>query len=350
LGYLSHPALSDESEEGVSGNYGILDQLAALKWVQKNIAKFGGDPDNVTVAGQSAGAASVNNLIMAPKAKGLFKNAVAMSFNYLNMKMDSMKTKEVAASRLFEGKTLNEMRAMTTDELLSLPYNGAPNVDGKIIPANLLDILKACTQNDVNMMTGMVTGDSLLFGILPVNLAAPATTMTKAAFEKAVESKFGDYVNKCLDVYAVTGEEAIGQYNAVNEDSMMALQYYLAKARTLKSNKKTYIYLFSHVMPGVDSAKYGAFHTADVPYFLNYYSPLRASYWTQTDYDLGDRMSSYLVNFAKYGNPNREDVNGWKAYDGEMSFIEFGGEISTPTFSEAKANFWQDYYGHLLGL
>jgi para-nitrobenzyl esterase len=350
FGYLAHPELSAESKDGVSGNYGVLDQIEALKWVKKNISKFGGDSDNVTIVGQSAGSASVNVLTMTPKAKGLFKNAVTMSFNCLNWEFDTMKKKEASASELFNGKNLKDMRAMSTDKLLNLNYSGSPCIDKNIIPKNQLDMLKEGTVNDVNLMTGNVSEDTVIFSMFPKAPFTNPTTMIKADLIEDIKTVFGSYADKCLHTYPIDSDEAIDTYNEINQDGMMALHVYLAKVRALNSTKPTYVYEFTHVMPGEMSEEFGAFHTADVPYFLNYFSKERKSYWTQTDYDLGDKMSSYLVNFAKTGNPNGDNLKKWDKYNGNMSFINFRDSISTTTFSKEKAKFWKGYLRSLLGI
>lgn len=350
LGYLAHPELSGESEDGVSGNYGVLDQVEALKWVKKNISKFGGDPDNVTIVGQSAGSDSVNALIMTPKAKGLFKNAVAMSFNYINFKIDTIEEKEAESSKLFKGKTLKDMRNMTTEELLALNYKSSPCIDGNVIPSKLLDMLKNGTQNDVKLMNGMVQGDVGLFPSFPIPPFAYPTTMKKEEFEIYIRNTFRINADQCLVAYPIDSDEAIGKFNEINEDGMMMAQIYLAKARALKSKSTTYIYYFNYVMPGENEEKYGAFHTADVPYFLNYFSPLRKDYWTELDYDLGDKMSSYLVNFAKSGNPNGQDLEKWDSYSNRIEFINFGDVISIKSLTEEKVKFWEDYYSSIFGI
>ncbi|MDS0524286.1 carboxylesterase family protein [Clostridium sp. SHJSY1] len=344
FGYLAHHGLSDESKDGISGNYGVLDQIKALKWIKNNITKFGGDPDNVTIVGQSAGAASVNILTISPKAKGLFKNAVAMGFNCINWEFDIMKEKEAASSELFKGKTLKDMREMSTDELLALNYNGTPCIDGNIIPKKQLNMIKEGNVNDVNLMTGNVSEDTVIFSIFPREPFTKPTTIKKADLIVAIETTFGSYSDECLATYSIDSDEAINTYNEINEDGMMALQLCLAKARVINSTKPTYVYKFTHVMPGEMSEKWGAFHTAEVPYFLNNFSTERKSYWSQVDYDLGNKMSSYLINFAKTGTPNGDNLNKWDEYNGNMSFINLGNSITTIAFNKEKAKFWEEYY------
>lgn len=351
LGFLAHSELTAESKDKVSGNYALLDQIAALEWVKKNISKFGGDPKNVTIAGQSAGAANVNALALSPKAEGLFQKAVAMSGNQIRSKYRTLAQKEAEAAQVFEGKTLEEMRAMPADQLLSLPFSGGFTIDGKVVTGNPVDVLKEGNQNDVAMMTGYVQGDSGIGGILPLaNPFEPLTTMSKENYEKSVNQVFGTKASEVLALYPATGEEAVSQFNEVNQDAMMASQLSFAKARALQGEAPTYVYYFDHIMPGEESAKWGSFHTADVPYFLNYFSPLRENFWTPIDYDLGEKMSNYLVNFANTGNPNGKNLLNWNAYNGNMSFIHFGDQVSTTNLSAEKAEFWEDYFDSLLGL
>ncbi|MGJ9385208.1 carboxylesterase/lipase family protein [Salipaludibacillus sp. CF4.18] len=351
LGFLAHPELSAESKNGVSGNYALLDQIAALEWVKKNISKFGGDPDNVTIAGQSAGAMNVNMLTMSPKATGLFKNAVAMSYNVLNSEFNTLAEKEAEASILFDGQTLEEMKSIDVNELLSLNYSGSYNIDGEVVTDNPANVLKEGNQNDVTMITGNVKGDIGINGILPLsNIFELPTTISKEDYENLVKQVFGNKASEVLALYPATGDEAISQFNAMNQDAMMAAQLTFAKVRALQGKAPTYVYYFDHVMPGNESEKYGAFHTADVPYFLNYFSSLREDFWTQVDYDLGEKISKYLVNLTKTGNPNGENLQSWKEYNGDMSFMHFGDQVTTTRLGEEKEIFWESYYNNLLGL
>lgn len=360
FGFLAHPELSDESPDNVSGNYAILDQIAALKWVKNNIDKFGGDSNNVTIAGQSAGSRNVHSLISSPMAKGLFKNAVTMSANAIDpsplTNLVTLEEKEKEGNKLFKNKTLAEMREMSPEELLKISRNfkASSNIDGKVITGGTLDTYKDGTANDVNLMTGMVEGDfsASLFPVLPV---APSftqvKTLSKEKYETAVKDKFGSLAEEVLKLYPATNNDAIDAYNELNRDGTMALQYYLAKARNLNSNNNTYIYYFTHMMPGPKAAEMGAFHTADVPYWLNHFSALREDYWAKIDYKLGDKMTSYLVNFAKTGNPNGCSLPEWKQYDSKnISFNVLGDEITFETLSKEKTKLWKSYFGSVFNL
>ncbi len=348
-GFMAHPSLSNESPNRVSGNYAILDQIAALKWVKNNIEKFGGDADNVTIVGQSDGARDVQYLMLSPMAKGLFNNAVAMSGNYILSDFQSLEEKQTETAELFKGKTLADLRAMPAEELLKVSYSANAVLDGKVFKSELLDAFKAGTVNDVNLMVGNVPGDGILFPFIPkADGAHPFQALTKISKEEyieKVEMKLGDLADKALEVYPANSFDCIDSWNAINQDYTMAIQYFIGKAKNLESSKPTYIYKFNHLMPGPISEKFGVFHSADVPYWLNNYSPLRADYWAGIDYKIGDKMSSYLVNFANTGNPNGGKLDKWGMYkNSEISYLEIGDPVSTVKFSDEKFEFWQEYF------
>ncbi len=348
-GFMAHPELSAESPYGVSGNYGILDQIAALKWVKNNIAKFGGDPDNITVVGQSAGALDIQALIISPMSKGLFKNAVTMSYNIITDKMQPLAEKEAETAEQFKGKTLAELRPMSSEELLNYRYSSNLVLDGKVLPNNMLDAYKTGSANDVNLITGVVSQDAVLFSFLPksdnIPFYMPMTAVSKEDYISIVKKVFGNLADKALEVYPANSFECIDKYNQINQDATIALQNFVGKARELKSNKPTYIYKFTHLMPGPESLANGVFHTSDVPYWMNNFSPVKADYWAGIDYKIGDKMSSYLVNFAKTGNPNGPDLPKWDSYNSaEISYLEIGDPFTTVKFSKEKYEFWQEYY------
>jgi para-nitrobenzyl esterase len=361
FGFFTHPALSAESENRVSGNYGILDMIAALKWVKENIAAFGGDPGNVTIQGQSAGASAVNVLLLSPLATGLFQRAIPQSFNLLNRKMPTLSEMEASGMEsaitdnngtpmdqsddrvisTFGSKSLAEMRAMRAEDMLAISFPSSPNVDGYVLPADTLEVLKAGHQNDVPVLSGMVEGDAMLFsgrfGGQPVNLEA---------YLESAREKYGEYADRFLALYPADNDaEAVAQKRKSALDHLNVLSYYSGKTRSIKGKTDTFFYYFTHVMPGPQSATHGAFHTADVPYSFNYFSPLRGDYWSERDYDIGNMMSDYWVNFMKTGDPNGQGLPEWPAWkDGDLEFMELGDTFSPVSIPKEKADFWQAHY------
>ncbi|MCB8928371.1 MAG: carboxylesterase family protein [Ardenticatenaceae bacterium] len=355
FGFFSHPELSAENRDGISGNYAYLDQIAALEWVQRNIAKFGGDPNNVTIAGQSAGAGNVGALSVTPLATGLFQNAVTMSGSSPNFGSTYLADQELANQALYEGYTLEDLRAVPAEELWSYQYRGGALIDGVVFPMSFGEAYATGNVNHVNFMTGNVEGDSHFRGT--------PNTMPIDIYEQYVHVTYGDLAEKALELYPApeTGDEAIGVYLELVRDSMAASSNAFAQVRSLSVENPTYVYFYHHYMPPGDNetdsslvmrftpyettlpGSWGAFHTAEVPYFLNYFSPRRV--WSDLDYEIGDNMSTYLVNFAKTGNPNGYELLAWGPYNGAISFMDFGDSLTTVQLSAAKEAFWAERYG-----
>ena len=361
FGFLASTELSAENEDHVSGNYAIQDQIAALKWIQENIASFGGDPSRVTIAGQSAGSLNVNMLSVCPEAAGLFENAVTMSFNVIDSSFVSLSEKEAEGDALLDGRSLEEMRALNQDEVQELSGSiGADYcIDGKYVTANVLDTLRAGEGNNVNILTGMVTGDTLLFGSFLAGGgfagggAGAEVPTTVEAYEALAAEKTGDLAELFLAAYRAGSEEEIpALLDESSFDNAVALQMANANARFVNGDAKTYVYMFTHSMPGTDPISTGAFHTADVPYWFNHFSASRADLWTDVDYMVGDTMSGFLANLAATGDPNGEGLPTWSAFDPaaeNFSYMELGDVIEEKTFTDAKTAFWKAYYADLLG-
>lgn len=345
LGYLAHPDLSAESEDGVSGNYGVLDQIKALEWVQENIAQFGGDPDNVTIMGQSAGAASVNDLILSPKAEGLFTKAFSMSYNSITSTFTTLEAAEESGKELFGDMTLEEMREMSTEELMALSFSGSPINDGVVLTGDPAEVLQNGEANDVTLLSGFVTGDTWLFTSFPTDEDG---NYTKEGFISTLTELFGDNAEALIAEYTFDGDDASAAVAQFQIDQMQAQQNLLASVRTSGGAGDTYSYYFTHVMPGIDSELYGAFHTSDVPYFLNVFSDLRADYWTDDDYAVGEKASSYLINFAKTGNPNGEGLTEWNTNDGN-TYLTIDVTDTETHLSDVKNEVFTEYYTSLVG-
>ena len=357
FGFLAASELSAEDPDGVSGNYAIKDLVAALQWIKDNIATFGGDPSNVTIAGQSAGSQNVNQLTLCPEAQGLFSNAVTMSYNLVGSQYVTLADKEAEGDAIFAGRTLEQMRALSQDEVQALTSSGlgdavaSYNVDGKWVPGNYDEVLAAGNGLDVNVVTGMVTGDSTIFGSFLTGASAlnpdVVDPTTVDEYTKAAQDKLGDLADLFLAAYPVASDDEVAaQVAASSADASVVQQFVNADERKANGVANVYVYLFTHAMPGPEAEAMGAFHTADVPYWINHFSDERADYWTDVDYALGDAMSTYLVNLATSGDVNGSGVPEWSEYGdtvGLYTYMELGDEVAEKTFSYDKIAFWSAY-------
>ena len=334
FGNLAHPELSAESGHGGSGNWGVLDTVAALRWIRRNIAAFGGDPDRVTLAGWSHGSSFVNILMISKLARGLFHRALlAAGVQY---------TKDPALGRLAGGydtlaaaeangsafagymgvSSLSDLRALSADEIVTKVYApGAPvagtdfgNVlDGHVLPTTYTDAMTSRAEYDVPVLTGNNKDE---------NGASPTLTMTAAAYRTYAASTFGDRADEFLTLYpAVTDAEAAAQYNACarDEERVSTFLWGTQFRDTAGSRSPVYTYWWTHAPPGSDTTNpiepangAGAYHGAEKYYlFGNLYGTDRP--WTDEDHAIADTTSSYVANFAATGNPNGRSLPAWPA-------------------------------------
>jgi para-nitrobenzyl esterase len=309
FGFFAHAQLSKESEYHSSGNYGLLDQLAALKWVRNNIAQFGGDPQNVTIAGQSAGAMSVNCLVASPLAKNLFQKAIAESGASFTRQNNSLKFAETEGDKIMQSLNVNSIDAMRTISAEELLKNAkgqyAPTIDGYFLPASIVDIFNNGAQNKVPLLTGWNEEEGLLRS--PIKNAAD--------YKNQIEETYSEDAPTLLKYYpAINDSEASKSQQNLSRDAFFGIQNYAWANMESEQGLPVYVYRFVRRPPATgEYKKFGTFHTAEVPYAYNNLAFVDRP-WEPIDYQLANTMSSYWANFIKNGNPNQPGLPRWPSY------------------------------------
>lgn len=310
LGFLAHPELTRESEYGVSGNYGLLDQIAALAWVQRNIAAFGGDPGNVTVFGQSSGSISISALTASPLARGLFRRAIGESGGLFEpieaapeFKLKGAEAAGLAFAERLKAPSLEALRALPAADLATRRYYPAPNIDGHVLTQSPFEAYARRRAGDIDLLVGSNEHEGLYF--------LAGREVTAANFKAELARDFPSFIVSLIGPKPPADDRAAREaFIAFESDMRFGWNMWAwARLHAAAGGGRTFYYRFAHAPPGAE----GASHGAEMIYVFDHLDQTPLA-WTEADRRLAETMAAYWTNFARTGDPNGEGLPDWPAF------------------------------------
>jgi len=333
LGFLAHPALSAENPHHVSGNYGLLDMIAGLEWVKKNIEAFGGDPNKVTIFGESAGGIAVSMLCASPLAKGLFQGAISESggsfgparlTTYPGENLKYLKDAEKSGERYADSARVSSIAALRKIDADKLPAGRGlgmswPIIDGYVIPDDQHNLYETGKYNDVPILVGYNSDEGASF-------SPPKTSEDYIA---AVHKRYGKFADALIQAYPAGSSTVPKTARDLSRDAAFGWQTWswaTLQANTGKS--KVFYYYFDQHPDYPDTSKrfgYGSPHGQEVAYVFQHLNATDPQI-TKTDFDISDAMSTYWTNFAKFSDPNGNGMPAWPAFNNTKPVVMYFGQ------------------------
>lgn len=337
FGFLAHPELSAESAYGGSGNYGLLDQQAALIWLVQNIAAFGGDPKRMTIAGESAGSMSVSAQMLAPDSIPHIAGAIAESGSVMG-RITSLDEAEQRGLQMAQdlnqdgSSSIEALRSLSADALLAQATKAGfvwfrPTIDGKILKDLPDTLIKNKKFADVPLLAGVNSQEGSYQQLLG------ELEPTVENYTQAVQSIYPENYAKVVELYPATNPEQVklAAQALMSDRFISASTWNFVDKVTSHGSAATYYYLYDHVRPPIkaefnegkeeQNSALGAVHSAEIEYALGNLSLNDIYHWTELDYQVAEIMQSYFVNFIKTGKPNGDNLITWPIFSSEQQLI-----------------------------